>query len=123
MLGPLATPGGLPPLPPLPDAGGGRASAGGGAGPSFEALLSDLGGPPGTAPAQGTPNLLLDGVRDVVGMQRHADGQVESLLTGGNVQPAEVLTSVQKADMAMRLLMQVRNKLVAAYQQIQDMRI
>ena len=37
--------------------------------------------------------------------------------------PAEVLTAVQKADMSFRLMMQIRNKLVQAYQEIQNVRI
>jgi flagellar hook-basal body complex protein FliE len=39
------------------------------------------------------------------------------------VNPAEVLTAVQKADLAFRMMMQIRNKLVAAYQEVKDLRI
>jgi len=36
---------------------------------------------------------------------------------------AEVLTSVQKADLSFRMMMQIRNKLVQAYQEIKEIRI
>ena len=44
-------------------------------------------------------------------------------VTGGDVDPAAVLTSIQKADMSFRMMMQIRNKLMEAYQEIKDMRI
>ena len=56
-------------------------------------------------------------------MQQQADEAVESLFTGGDASPAEVLTAVQKADLAFRMLMQTRNKLVQAYQEIKDIRV
>jgi flagellar hook-basal body complex protein FliE len=68
-------------------------------------------------------NLLLDSIEHVNGMQQQADQAVEALFTGGDVNPAEVLTAVQKADMAFRLTMQVRNKLMDVYREIQDVRI
>ena len=68
-------------------------------------------------------DLLVDSLQHVNGMQQQADQAVEALFTGEDVNAAEVLTAVQKADMAFRLTMQVRNKLMDVYQQIQDVRI
>src|SRR5262249_35480295 len=62
---------------------------------------------------------LLDSIKQVNSMQQDADRAVETLFTGGDVNPAEVLTAVQKADLAFRTVMQIRNKLVAAYEEIQ----
>jgi flagellar hook-basal body complex protein FliE len=56
-------------------------------------------------------------------MQQSADQAVEQLVTGGDVNPAEVLTAVQKADLAFRMMIQVRNKMVQAYNEIQNMRV
>jgi len=84
----------------------------------------------GTANASGASagpssfkNMLVDSIQQVNSMQQDANQAVESLFTGGETNPAEVLTAVQKADMAFRMVMQVRNKLVAAYQEIKDIRI
>tara|TARA_R110002049_G_scaffold2750_8_gene22120 strand:- start:25809 stop:26075 length:267 start_codon:yes stop_codon:yes gene_type:complete len=68
-------------------------------------------------------NLLVDQVRNVNTMQNDANDQVHSLLTGGDVNEAEVLTSVQKADLAFRMLLQIRNKLVEAYREVQQIQI
>jgi flagellar hook-basal body complex protein FliE len=68
-------------------------------------------------------NLLLDSIKQVNTMQQDADHAVESLFTGGDVDPAEVLTAVQKADIAFRMMMQIRNKLTAAFQEIKGIQI
>jgi flagellar hook-basal body complex protein FliE len=68
-------------------------------------------------------NLLLEALDHVNSMQQNADAAVEQLVTGGDVNPAEVLTAVQKADLSFRMMMQIRNKLVQAYQEIKDIRI
>lgn len=68
-------------------------------------------------------NLLVDSINHVNGMQHQADLAVEALFTGENVNPAEVLTAVQKADMAFRMTMQVRNKLMDVYREIQEVRV
>jgi len=56
-------------------------------------------------------------------MQLDADHAVEQMFTGGDVNPAEVLTAVQKADLAFRLTMQMRNKLMDVYQEVQNIKI
>jgi len=66
---------------------------------------------------------LLQSIQEVNSMQQAADQAVERLFTGGNVSPAEVLTAVQKADLAFRMMMQIRNKIVQAYQEVQNMRV
>ena len=56
-------------------------------------------------------------------MQSGADAMVNTMLTGGDVNEAEVLTSVQKADLAFRMLLQIRNKLMDAYREVQQIQI
>lgn len=68
-------------------------------------------------------NLMTDGVLQVNAMQQDATGQINELLTGGDVNQAEVYTAVQKADMAFRMLVQVRNKLMSAYEELNNIRI
>jgi len=83
---------------------------------------------PGGASAPGSEagsfaKLMGDQVKNVNTMQTSADSMVHSLLTGGDVNEAEVLTSVQKADLAFRMLLQVRNKLLEAYREVQQIQI
>jgi len=82
--------------------------------------------PAGPQAAQGSPSFkdfLLESISEVNSMQQAADQAVEKLVTGGEVNPAEVLTAVQKADIAFRMLLQVRNKIVDAYQEVQAIRV
>lgn len=81
-------------------------------------------GQPGAATdSQPFKNLLLDSLNHVNAMQVDADKAVQELFTGGEASAAEVLTAVQKADMTFRMMMQIRNKLVQAYQEVKDIRI
>ena len=68
-------------------------------------------------------DFLLGSLNEVNASQQQAGAMVEQLYTGGDVNPAEVMVSVQKADMAFRLLLQVRNKLLAAYDEIKNIRV
>lgn len=66
---------------------------------------------------------LLKSIDEVNSLQQDANRAVEQLAAGGETTPAEVLTAVQKADVAFRMMLQVRNKLVQAYQEVQNIRV
>ena len=68
-------------------------------------------------------SFLLDSIQEVNSMQQDADQAMEKLVTGGDISPAEVLTAVQKADIAFQLMIQVRNKMVAAYEEIKSINV
>ena len=68
-------------------------------------------------------DFLVDSIKEVNSMQQAADRAVEKLAAGDDVNPAEVLTAVQKADIAFKLMMQMRNKMVQAYQEVQNIRV
>lgn len=67
--------------------------------------------------------MLMDSISNVNTMQAQADRAVETLMTGGEVDPAAVLTALQKADLGFRMMLQMRNKVMAAYQEIKDIRV
>jgi len=80
----------------------------------------------GDNPAADAPSMLdflIAKGAEVNQMQHDADQKVHSLLTGGDVSSAEVLTAVQKADMAFRTLLQVRNKLIEAYRDVLQIQV
>lgn len=62
-------------------------------------------------------------VQSVTGPQLEADQMVQGLAMGTNDQLHQVLLSVAKADLAFRLMLEVRNRLTEAYQEIQRMQI
>src|SRR3954447_24688997 len=68
-------------------------------------------------------DILLKSIQDVNSMQQDANKAVETLMTGGDADPAAVMTAVQKADLAFRMLMQMRNKVLSVYQEVKDIRI
>jgi flagellar hook-basal body complex protein FliE len=79
--------------------------------------------PPAAAGGQPFKNILIEALNQVNSMQTEANEAVEQLVTGGDVNPAEVLTTLQKADMSFRMMLQIRNKLVQAYQEVNNIRI
>lgn len=56
-------------------------------------------------------------------MQTEADENVQKLLTGETQNITEVFTAARKAEVAFGLLMEIRNKLVDAYQELKNMRV
>jgi flagellar hook-basal body complex protein FliE len=54
-------------------------------------------------------------------LQGEAHEQVEALLNGSGADVHSTMIAVEKADLAFELMMQVRNKIVAAYQEISRM--
>jgi flagellar hook-basal body complex protein FliE len=82
-----------------------------------------LGAQPQSKDAGSFKDMLLGSIQDVNQMQQQADQAVETLMTGGEADPAEVLTAVQKADLAFRLMMQMRNKMMQVYQEVKEIRV
>ncbi|MCK6439657.1 MAG: flagellar hook-basal body complex protein FliE [Planctomycetes bacterium] len=66
--------------------------------------------------------ILSDTIQQVNIRQQDADKAIEDLATGKEENLARVMTAVEKADLAFRTLMQFRNKLLAAYQEINNIR-
>jgi len=77
------------------------------------------------SPASGKDfkRLLVDSLNEVNRLQTEADTGVKDLLSGETENVAEVFAAVNKAGIAFDLLMEVRNKLTDAYQEIQQMRV
>jgi flagellar hook-basal body complex protein FliE len=87
------------------------------------AALQAVGRPAQEPQGPAFKDVLLNSIREVNDAQQEADRAVEALFTGEAVNPAEVLTAVQKADLAFRMMMQIRNKLVAAYDEVKSIRV
>lgn len=68
-------------------------------------------------------SVLFDSLNEVNRLQTEADAGVQRLLTGEADNVAEVLAAVNKAGIAFDLLMEIRNKLTEAYQEIQRMQV
>lgn len=60
---------------------------------------------------------------DVNEAQVKADKDIKSLVSGENKNIHEVMLSMEKADLAMKLGMQIRNKVIEAYKEVMRMQV
>lgn len=68
-------------------------------------------------------SIVLESLDEVNRLQAEADQGIQDLITGKTENVAEVLATANKAGIAFDLLMEVRNKLTEAYQEIKQMQI
>jgi|SRR6185312_5752095 len=75
----------------------------------------------------GTQKSFADTLNDAIGsvneLQKSSDTATQNLATGRTDNIAEVMVAADKADIALRLMVQVRNKIIDAYQDIMKMQV
>jgi flagellar hook-basal body complex protein FliE len=71
--------------------------------------------------AGGFSGFLSNALHQVNELSTGADQQVGNLLQGQGADMSSVMVAVEKADVAFQLMMQVRNKIVGAYQDLEKM--
>ena len=76
-----------------------------------------------TQPSTGSPfsDLLKEAVTRIQELEHKASSTVEGLISGNGVDIHEAMVATQKASLAFELALAVRNKAVAAYQQLMQM--
>lgn len=89
--------------------------------------LRGVGGAPAASQTEeaGKPFIasLKESLQEVNELQKDADQAIEALVTGSSQNVHEAMLAVSKADLAFRMTMQVRNKIVEAYQEVMRMQI
>jgi flagellar hook-basal body complex protein FliE len=78
---------------------------------------ADLGGGSG----ESFTDVLKNAVNTVDSLHDNAASQVSNMIQGGGGDMNDVMVAVEKADVSFQLMMQVRNKIVSAYQDIEKM--
>ncbi len=80
---------------------------------------------PGAPAADGASFIetLSESIQKVNELQKEADQAIENLATGESNSVHGAMIAVSKADTAFRLTMQVRNKMVEAYQEVMRMQV
>ena len=68
-------------------------------------------------------DFIVDSLNEVNRLQAEADAGVQRLLTGETQNVAEVFAASNKAGIAFDLLLEIRNRLMEAYREIQQMRV
>jgi flagellar hook-basal body complex protein FliE len=66
-------------------------------------------------------DVLKNAVHTVDSLNDSASAQVSNLLQNGTGDMNSVMVAVEKADVSFQLMMQVRNKIVSAYQDVEKM--
>ena len=91
---------------------------------STNSLLGTLQGT-SASPSQSASfaDMLLEQFGQVNAMEQSAQSAVEKSLTGGDISQVEVLTEMKKADLALRMMIQVHNKIFDAYTEIKQMQM
>ncbi len=68
-------------------------------------------------------NVLANTINDTNALQKTADVKIQDLATGKTTNIPDVMMHVEKADIALRLMTQVRNKIIDAYQDVMKMQV
>lgn len=67
--------------------------------------------------------VLKQSLNEVNQLQSEADRAIEALATGQQTDIHNTMIAMEKADVAFRLLMQIRNKVISAYETIMRMQV
>ncbi len=68
-------------------------------------------------------SVLQKSLNEVNDLQQKADASIAALASGEKVSMHETMIAMEQADVSFRLMMQVRNKIVEAYQEILRMQV
>ena len=81
--------------------------------------VGSIGGPAPTSFSQS----LSEAIQNVNQAQKESDRKMQELSTGKSQNIHETMIAAEKADIALRLMVQVRNKIIEAYQEIMRMQV
>jgi len=86
-------------------------------------LTAELSGQISSGDSVNFQNLLLESLGQASSMQTASQAAIEQSLAGGDITQVEVFSAVKKADLAMRMMLQMRNKAMEAYEEIKQLRM
>ena len=79
--------------------------------------------PVGASDSESFGQVLKQSLNEVNQLQNQADQAIDGLTTGQNTDIHYTMIAMEKADVAFRLLMQIRNKVITAYETIMRMQV
>jgi len=80
--------------------------------------------PAGQAPAgEGFAATLKDALAEVIKTQAAADAATKSFVSGQSTDVAATMIAVERASITLQLMLQIRNHLLEAYQEIQRLQV
>lgn len=75
-----------------------------------------------TGAATGFQEMLLEALKTTQSLSAESQSSIQQNLLGDELSMVETFTAMREADLALKLTMQIRNKLLDAYNEIQQMR-
>ena len=102
-----------------------------------ELIIGGIGGPQAPQPVQPKPagasddsvsgpsfkEHLTQSIGEIQRLQTEADATINKLVAGEVTNVSEAMIAIEKANMAFLTMLQVRNKIISAYEQIQRMQL
>ncbi|HUG93693.1 MAG TPA: flagellar hook-basal body complex protein FliE [Planctomycetaceae bacterium] len=85
--------------------------------------LADAAAGAAAPPAVDFSQMLVEALADTSRLDAEAQSAIGRQLAGEDVTQVEVFSAVKKADLSLRMMLQIRNKLVEAWQEIQQIRM
>ena len=73
--------------------------------------------------AAGFKESLAQTVREIDGLQKEANQAIETMAAGEPKDVHEVMIAMEKAGISLRLMVQVRNKIITAYEEIMRLQV
>ena len=67
--------------------------------------------------------MLTESIDKVNDLQKQADTAIDDLVIGNNKDIVQTMITMEKADISFRLMMQVRNKILQAYEEVMRMQV
>jgi len=68
-------------------------------------------------------NVLMDAITEVQRLQTEADTTIRQLVSGEIKDVTETMVAVERADISFQTMMAVRNKMLAAYEEVMRMQV
>lgn len=67
--------------------------------------------------------MLKESVEKVNSLQKQADAAIDDLVVGNSKDIVQTMIMMEKADTSFRLMVQVRNKIIQAYEEVMRMQV
>jgi len=77
----------------------------------------------GPSPQKGFGEFLAESLQKVGELQQDADAAVAQIAQGGDLGIQEAMVAIEKADVSFKLMMEVRQKILDAYQEVMRMQV
>ncbi len=68
-------------------------------------------------------DVLKDSIKKVAEIEKDADKEMEKLVKMENTDVQSTMIAIEKADLSFQMMMQVRNKIISAYEEIMRMQV